>query len=175
MRIKAGFLEGVRCVPTPVHGARPQPLTISLVVIHCISLPPNVYLNPYVDRLFTLSLDGNEHPYFKDICKLELSSHLFINRKGRITQYVSFLDRAYHAGRSVYNGIPECNDYGIGIELEGTVSEPFTEEQYCSLDACLAAIYEAYPATRGHIAGHSEVAPGRKSDPGPFFDWSRYR
>ncbi len=175
LNIVAGWLQGVRCVPTKICGARPHPLDISLVVIHNISLPPGIFNTPYIDDLFTLSLDPKAHPYFEDIAALELSTHVFINRQGRITQYVSFLDRAYHAGRSSYQGRKECNDYGIGIELEGTDHEPFEDKQYQSLKEVLAAIHEAYPCTRGRIAGHSEVAPGRKTDPGPYFDWSAVR
>ncbi len=175
MEIKAGFLQGVRCVPTKIFGKRPSPLDISLIVIHNITLPPALFNTPYVDELFTMTLNPNEHPYFKAIAHLELSTHLFINRQGRITQYVSFLDRAYHAGRSSYQGRVECNDFGIGIELEGTDYCPYTKEQYQSLDECIKAINKAYPDTVGHIAGHNEVAPLRKSDPGAFFDWQRYR
>lgn len=175
LNIVAGWLQGVRCVPTKIHGERPKPWDISLVVIHNISLPPGVFNTPYIDDLFTLSLDPKAHPYFENIAALELSTHVFIDRQGRITQYVSFLDRAYHAGRSSYQGRKECNDYGIGIELEGTDYEPFTKEQYRSLKEVIAAINRAYPETCGRIAGHSEVAPGRKTDPGPYFDWSAVR
>ncbi len=175
MEIKAGFLQGVRCVPTGVFGKRPQPLEISLIVIHSISLPPALFNTPYVDCLFTGNLNPDEHPYFRNIAGLELSSHLFINREGVITQYVSFLDRAYHAGRSSYLGRAECNDYSIGIELEGTDHCPFTIKQYDALEKCISAVNKAYPDTLGHIAGHNEVAPGRKTDPGLFFDWSRFR
>lgn len=159
-------------VPTKIYGQRPKPLDISLVVIHNISLPPGIFNTPYIDDLFTLSLDPKAHPYFENIAALELSTHVFINRQGLITQYVSFLDRAYHAGRSSYKGRKECNDYGIGIELEGTDDTPFAPAQYDSLNQVIEAVNKAYPDTRGQIAGHSDVAPGRKTDPGPCFDWS---
>lgn len=175
LSIKAGWLDGVRQVPVSRYGSRPSPLDISLVVLHGISLPPGHFGGPFVDEIFTGNLNPDAHPYFARVASLEVSTHVFIDRHGRITQYVSFLDRAWHAGRSVYQGRPECNDYGIGIELEGTDTMPYTTEQYMSLDRVLEAIYAEYPATRGHIAGHSEVAPGRKTDPGPYFDWSQVR
>lgn len=175
MEIISGWLQGVRCVPTKVCGKRPSPLEISLIVIHSITLPPGCFGGPHIDELFTLTLKGRDHPYFVPLEGVELSTHLFIARTGRITQYVSFLDRAYHAGRSSYQGKAECNNFGIGIELEGTDYSSFAKEQYAALDECIFAINKAYPATKGRIAGHNEVAPGRKSDPGACFDFKRYR
>ena len=174
LRLVAGWLNGpgVRQVPSVNFNARPRH-EISLVVIHCISLPPYQFGGPYVDQLFTKTLDGNAHPYFKDIAPLELSSHLFINRQGLLTQYVSFLDRAWHAGRSSYQGQPECNDFGIGIELEGTDDQGYTDAQYDALNAILPLLYAAYPEIGDRVASHSEVAPTRKSDPGPYFDYTR--
>ena len=175
MRILNGWLCGVRQVPVKHFNARPVPLDISLVVIHSISLPPQHFGGYYVDALFTGNLDPALHPYFKNIYALELSSHLFIDREGRITQYVSFLDRAWHAGRSVYKGRKECNDYSIGIELEGSDYCAYTIAQYESLNKVLHSLYKAYPRTRGALAGHNEVAPSRKTDPGAYFAWKLFR
>ncbi len=175
MRILSGWLEGVRQLPVSYFGKRPSPLDISLIVIHSISLPPQHFGDHNVDALFSGHLNENAHPFFKGIAHLELSSHLFINRQGIITQYVSFLDRAYHAGRSAYKGRKECNDFSIGIELEGSDYCAYTIEQYQSLDEVIKSINAAYPKTKGAIAGHNEVAPTRKTDPGVYFNWQRYR
>ena len=175
MRISAGWLQGVRQVPTPFFNQRPKPLDISLIVIHCISLPPFKFGGPFVDELFTGTLHGSDHPYFKDLEHVELSTHLFINREGRITQYVSFLDRAYHAGRSSYKGRIECNDYSIGIELEGYDTCPYTDFQYKALQDVIATLKATYKGIGNNIAGHCEVAPTRKTDPGPAFDFSKIR
>lgn len=174
MQIISGWLSGanVRQVPTPNYNARPNG-EISLIVIHCIALPPHKYGGPYVDQLFTNCLDPKVDPYFEGIYQLELSTHLFINRKGQITQYVSFLDRAWHAGRSSYQGQIECNDYGIGIELEGSDDDSYTDEQYQVLDEVVKLLRATYPDIKDRVASHSEVAPGRKSDPGPYFDYQR--
>lgn len=162
-------------MPTPFFNRRPCPLDISLIVIHCIALPPKTFGTPYVDQLFCGTLNKNDHPYFVDIADLELSTHVFIDRCGRITQYVSFLDRAYHAGRSSYNGKKECNDYSVGIELEGYDDCPYTIEQYSALKEVIAALKENYSAIGSNIAGHNEIAPLRKTDPGPAFDFSQVR
>ena len=173
LEIKSGWLEGVRQVPVKRFGARPSGTEISLIVIHCIALPPKTFGTPYVDDIFTGTLDPNAHPYFKDVAPLEVSTHLFIKRTGLITQYVSFLDRAWHAGRSSYNGHKECNDYSIGIELEGSDDCAYTNEQYKSLKEVISLLKKAYPMIGNNIAGHNEVAPGRKTDPGQYFDWSQ--
>ena len=174
MRIIAGWLEGrgVRQVPTRNFNRRPAG-EISLIVMHGISLPPRKFGGPYVDQLFTSSLKAEDDPYFEGIYQLELSTHLFINRQGVITQYVSFLDRAWHAGRSSYRDQPECNDYGIGIELEGTDDIPYTDEQYQALDKVVTLLRATYPDIGDRVASHSEIAPGRKTDPGPVFDYTR--
>lgn len=172
LQIKAGWLQGIRQVPTCRYGSRPQPLEISLIVIHGISLPSGSFGGPYIDALFTHTLDPKAHPYFAGIADLEVSTHLLIRRDGSITQYVSFLDRAWHAGRSAYKGQAECNDYSVGIELEGTDTEAYTKAQYQSLKAVIAALRAEYPDIGSRIAGHCEVAPLRKTDPGPAFDWS---
>lgn len=174
LEIVAGWLSGpgVRQVPTPNFNQRPGH-EISLIVIHCIALPPHHYGGPYIDHLFTNSLDPKVDPYFEGIYKQELSTHLFINRQGKITQYVSFLDRAWHAGRSSYSGHVECNDYGIGIELEGADDDTYTDEQYERLNEVIKLLQRTYPEIQDHIASHSEVAPTRKTDPGQFFDYAR--
>lgn len=176
LKIKAGWLEGnsmvLRQVPTVNFNTRPQH-EISLIVIHCIALPPHTYGGYFVDHLFTKSLDPKIHPYFEGIYQHELSTHLFINRQGKITQYVSFLDRAWHAGRSSYFGHLECNDYGIGIELEGADDDVYTVEQYAVLQAVIKLLQQTYPDIQDHIASHSEIAPARKTDPGKYFDYSK--
>ncbi len=177
--IKSGWLysdtQCVRQVPVSRFGKRPVGTEISLIVIHCISLPPKQFGGRYVDDIFIGCLDPDAHPYFKDVAGLEVSTHLFIDRKGQITQYVSFLDRAWHAGRSSYNGHKECNDYSIGIELEGCDDCEYTREQYKNLKEIVSLLKKTYPGIGNNIAGHNEVAPGRKTDPGPFFDWSSIR
>ena len=173
--IKAGWLEGVRQVPSKSRGPRRTPLEISLIVIHNISLPPNHFGGRYVDQLFTSVLAPQEHPFFAQIYRLELSAHFFIARTGEITQYVSCLDKAWHAGRSCYRDRKECNEYSVGIELEGCDYCAYTMEQYHALDEVIAALNRHYPETAGRIAGHNEVAPLRKTDPGPYFAWTRYR
>ncbi len=176
MQVLGGWLSGVRQVPLPPDRFNQRPAgEISLVVIHSISLPPNHFGGTFVDDLFTGCLDPDAHPYFRPIAGQELSTHLFINRQGRVTQYVSFLDRAWHAGRSSFRGQKECNDYSIGIELEGGDYCAYTLEQYAALKEVLRALIKAYPAIGDRIAGHNEVAPGRKTDPGPHFNWDALR
>lgn len=188
-----GKLSTARWVASANYNSRPcqdddtldtplsPPSIISAIVIHNISLPPDKFGQTnsdgihYVEALFTNSLDWDAHPYFKSIEGMQVSAHLFIERGGRITQFVNFNDRAWHAGRSSYLGQPECNDYSIGIELEGSDFQPFTDEQYEALAQAIVAIYQAYPKTRRHLTGHSDIAPGRKTDPGEFFDWARLR
>lgn len=173
-KIVAGWLNGtgVRQVPTKNFNQRPL-REISLVVIHCIALPPGQFGGPYIDQLFTMTLHPEDHPYFVAIAGQELSTHLMINREGRVTQYVSFLDRAWHAGRSSYQGQQECNDFGIGIELEGCDDQEYTDAQYESLNRVMALLRQAYPSIGDRVASHSEVAPERKTDPGHFFDYHR--
>lgn len=175
MQVVDGWLDCARRVPTRRYGRRPPDTRISLIVIHCIALPPLHFGGHFVDDLFLGRLDPEAHPYFKDIYQLEVSTHLFINRQGQITQYVSFLDRAWHAGRSSYNGRKECNDYSVGIELEGCDYCAYTTEQYESLKLAVDALRKAYPEIGDNIAGHNEVAPTRKTDPGPHFNWRLFR
>jgi AmpD protein len=148
---------------------------VDLLVVHSISLPPGQYGGAYIDAFFLGQLDINAHPYFSEIATLQVSAHLLIDRNGRVTQYVPLHLRAWHAGQSEYGGRCNCNDFSIGIELEGLDTDTFTDAQYQSLAEVTAAIMAAYPAIdRGQITGHSDIAPGRKLDPGPGFDWSRY-
>ena len=176
MRIRQGWLEGVRHFPSPNHNERPEGSDISLLVIHNISLPPGEFGGPWIDDLFQNRLDPGAHPYFEEIHGLKVSAHCLIRRSGEIIQYVSFDKRAWHAGESSYCGIANCNDFSIGIELEGTDEEPFPIAQYASLASLTAAIRKRYPAITGdRIVGHCDIAPGRKTDPGNAFDWRRYR
>ena len=168
-------LAGARWVPSPNCDARPDPADVSLLVVHAISLPPGQFGGPWVDRLFTNALDPKAHPYFEKIRELKVSSHLCIFRTGAVRQYVSFDRRAWHAGESVFGGRARCNDFSIGIELEGADDAPFEAAQYRCLATVAAALLRAYPAiTPARIVGHSDIAPGRKTDPGPRFDWLRF-
>lgn len=174
VEINSGLMSGVRQLASPNFDARPQGTPIDLIVIHGISLPPGEYGGPWIDKLFTNSLPREVHPYFAEIANLRVSSHLVIARDGAVTQYVSFNDRAWHAGRSSFDGRIECNDYSVGVELEGGDDVPYEPAQYDRLAEVIAALRAAYPLmTPERITGHSDVAPGRKTDPGPAFDWPR--
>lgn len=172
---KTGLLSEATFHPSPHCNDRPVPERISLLVIHNISLPAGQFGNDYVRQLFMNEIDCDAHPDFDELRGKELSAHLFINRQGELHQFVPFHLRAYHAGRSSFGDELECNDYSIGIELEGTDHLPFTDNQYQSLAKVTQAIMAAYPhITRDRITGHEHIAPGRKTDPGPAFDWERY-
>lgn len=172
---KKQWLRNVRRVKSPNCDGRPEGAEISLVVVHGISLPPRQYGRGHVDQLFTNTLDPAEHPYFREIEKLRVSSHLLIDRHGGLTQYVPFNLRAWHAGESSFDGCPACNDYSIGIELEGCDDEPYEEAQYLKLAGVVNALRVAWPGiTARRIAGHSDIAPSRKTDPGPSFDWEYF-
>ncbi|MGZ4953674.1 MAG: 1,6-anhydro-N-acetylmuramyl-L-alanine amidase AmpD [Methylobacter sp.] len=174
MKIDQHWLTGITRTLSPNFDERPDPTDISLVVIHCISLPPGEFNNHYIDRLFCNQLDPAEHPYFKDIHQLTVSAHLLIKRDGSCVQYVPFDKRAWHAGKSTYKGKDRCNDFSIGIELEGTESVDYTDRQYIQLATAIRSLFEAYPKLSSqHITGHSDIAPGRKNDPGASFDWQR--
>ncbi|MFK8329661.1 1,6-anhydro-N-acetylmuramyl-L-alanine amidase AmpD [Pseudomonas sp. BJa5] len=171
-----GWFAGITHCPSPNFNARPEGEVISLLVIHNISLPPAQFGTGKVQQFFQNRLDPNEHPYFEGIKHLTVSAHLFIERDGQVTQFVSCLDRAWHAGVSRFAGREGCNDFSIGIELEGTDELPFTDAQYQALQALTRQIQTAWPAIGvERIQGHSDIAPGRKTDPGPAFDWPRYR
>jgi N-acetyl-anhydromuramoyl-L-alanine amidase len=171
-----GLLTGVRQVLSPHFDARPGQAAPALIVVHGISLPPEEFGGPAIDQLFTGTLDWDAHPYFKQIEGLRASAHLVIRRDGAISQYVPFGARAWHAGASSYLGKSQCNDFSIGIELEGADTTPYTAAQYASLTEAIVALLAAYPSLAPeHIAGHSDIAPGRKTDPGPAFEWGRLR
>ncbi len=169
----ADCLSNVRFIPSPNFDERPAGCVISLLVIHSISLPPDEFGGDGVIELFTNSLDHASHPYYQAIRGLRVSAHFFIRRNGEIIQFVPCEKRAWHAGESCWQGRGRCNDYSIGIELEGTDTVPFMDAQYAALVALTRALQKAYPIS--DIAGHSDIAPGRKTDPGPCFDWTRYR
>lgn len=164
-----GWYQQARALVSPNANQRPADAQIDLVVIHSISLPPGEFGNGNVQRLFTNQLDWDAHPYFQGIRGLEVSAHFFISRTGALWQFVSCDDRAWHAGQSTYRGRSQCNDDSIGIELEGLEGAAFEAPQYETLASLCAALLQAYPVA--HIAGHEHVAPGRKLDPGPGFDW----
>jgi AmpD protein len=169
-----GHLPGARRLDSPNSDARPSGCLPELIVIHGISLPPGRYGGPWIDRLFTNTLPADADPYFATIQDLRVSSHVLISRDGAVTQYVPFSMRAWHAGNSNWCGREACNDFSIGIELEGTDGDPYDERQYPVLAALIAALQRAYPSLApGAVAGHSDIAPGRKTDPGPAFDWDR--
>ncbi|MEE9425356.1 MAG: 1,6-anhydro-N-acetylmuramyl-L-alanine amidase AmpD [Methylococcales bacterium] len=169
------WLSNVRHLQSPNCDVRANENDISLIVIHCISLPPRQFGTVYIDQLFTNCLDPDEHSYFKAIHKLKVSSHILINRNGEITQYVPFNLRAWHAGQSSYYGRACCNDFSIGIELEGTETELYTDQQYNQLVDVVIILLKNYTnLSADHITGHSDIAPGRKEDPGSGFDWSRF-
>lgn len=175
MLIKAGWLAGATHCPSPNCNARPDPADINLLVIHNISLPPGEYGTGCVREFFCNALDCDAHPYFDEIRDLEVSAHLLVERDGSVTQFVSLDERAWHAGASEFCGRNNCNDFSIGIELEGCDTEAYTDAQYKSLAAITGEIMRSYPGiTRERIAGHADIAPGRKTDPGTAFDWDRY-
>lgn len=170
-----GWCQGVRHCPSPNFNQRPEG-EISLLVIHNISLPPGCFGTGKVQQFFQNCLPADEHPFFEEIAGLQVSAHFLIERDGAVTQFVSCLDRAWHAGVSRFAGREACNDFSLGIELEGTDHEPYSEAQYDSLIRLCRVLRQAYPAiTAERICGHSDIAPGRKTDPGPAFDWSRLR
>lgn len=164
-----GWYRFARRVDSPNFGPRPALASIDLIVLHSISLPPGRYGGGEVLRLFTNTLDWDAHPYFQGIRGLQVSAHFFVGRNGELWQFVSGDDRAWHAGRSSYRGRAECNDDSLGIELEGLEGETFEPLQYETLAHLCAALAQRYPVR--HIAGHEHIAPGRKQDPGPGFDW----
>jgi N-acetyl-anhydromuramoyl-L-alanine amidase len=168
-----GWWQDARHCPSPNFGARPEGAPISLIVVHSISLPPGIFGGPEVEQLFTNRLDWTAHPYFETIRGMEVSSHFLIRRDGELVQFVSTLDRAWHAGASAWCGRANCNDYSIGIELEGLEGGLFETAQYLRLAALCNGLQQQLPIE--HIAGHEHIAPGRKQDPGPGFDWPRFQ
>lgn len=168
-----GWLANTRRVFSPNQGPRPIDAAISLVVIHNISLPPDDFSGDAIERFFVNRLDPAAHPYFATIAELQVSTHFYIRRSGRVVQFVACDRRAWHAGQSCWVGVENCNDYSVGIELQGNDFEPYTEAQYESLWAVVDALRIRYPIDA--LAGHCHIAPGRKTDPGPSFDWAAVR
>ena len=169
-----GILEPALQQLSPNRDARPGGTDPSLVVLHGISLPPGRFGGPEIAALFANTLDFDAHPYFQELRGLEVSAHLLIRRDGAVIQFVPFTERAWHAGESCFRGVTRCNDFSIGIELEGEDETPYDDRQYPVLAAVLRAIFAAYPAISAReLAGHCDIAPGRKIDPGPAFDWLR--
>lgn len=167
---QAGWHARARHVPSPNFGPRPAGTVIDLAIVHSISLPPGVYGGDEVERLFTNTLDWDAHPYFDLIRGAEVSSHFFIRRDGELVQFVSVEDRAWHAGKSSWQGRDNCNDHSVGIELEGLEHHPFEQAQYEALARLLIELRGTWPIR--HAVGHEHVAPGRKEDPGRAFDWA---
>lgn len=179
MNIENHWLQQARKQPSPNFDARPTGIEVDCIVIHNISLPPNEFGGRHIDELFTNCLDPAVHPYFADICHLEVSAHVLIDRYGSVTQYVGFDQRAWHAGQSEYQGRQRFNDFSIGIELEGADEVPYEAVQYLVLARLIVALGRAYPALLldgvvddSKLVGHSTISPGRKTDPGPSFDWA---
>jgi AmpD protein len=173
--LKTGWASDVQILASPNHNSRPEGVAVDLLVVHCISLPPGQYCGVYIEKLFSNQLPVEEHPYFKTIANNPVSAHFLIDREGAITQFVSVYERAWHAGESSFAGRAQCNNYSIGVELEGCVTDRFTFEQYKALQALTSALKGCFPAINcGRIVGHSDIAPGRKDDPGPFFDWQEF-
>ncbi len=166
-----GWLDDVRRVHSPNFDPRPAGSSIELIVIHNISLPPGRYGDGHIARLFTNTLDEDADPFFAQIADARVSAHVLIERDGAATQFVSFADRAWHAGASMFQGRTSCNDFSAGIELEGTDFEPFTDAQYGTLNSVIDALLAAYPIKA--LRGHCDIARDRKTDPGPFFDRRR--
>lgn len=175
MKLMGGWIDEATRVPSPHFDERPEGEVPSLLVVHNISLPPGEFGGPHIDQLFTGTLDPNAHPYFAEIHHLRVSAHCLIRRDGEVVQYVPFDKRAWHAGVSVFAGRERCNDFSVGIELEGTDTVDFTDEQYHQLARVTDLLMKSYPITTERIQGHSDIAPGRKTDPGPRFDWNYYR
>lgn len=175
LMLENGWLPAARQLLSPHQNERPHG-EVSLLVVHGISLPPGEFGGPWIDDLFLGRLDPQAHPYFAEIASLQVSAHCLIRRDGEVVQYVSFDARAWHAGVSSFDGRTACNDFAIGIELEGTDTSGYTKEQYLSLAAVTRTLLDHYPQlTPERIVGHRDIAPGRKTDPGDGFDWPLYR
>jgi AmpD protein len=171
-----GLMEGVRQVLSPHCDARPAGVVPDLIVMHGISLPPGQFGGPWIDKLFTGNLPREVHPYFAEIHGMRVSAHLLVRRDGELVQFVPFTQRAWHAGASQYQGRNACNDFSIGIEMEGSDDVPYEAPQYPAAAAAIRALLKAYPTLdAARLVGHSDIAPGRKTDPGPSFDWAALR
>lgn len=172
---KSGLVDPARFIASPNCDERPVGTVVDAVIIHCISLPPGRYGGGHIEQLFCNSLDPADHEYFESVCKLTVSAHFLIDREGALTQFVPTHLRAWHAGESRLRGRERVNDFSVGIELEGTEDSSFTSPQYDALIQLTRALMVAYPEIRkDNLVGHSDVAPGRKTDPGACFDWDRY-
>ena len=167
----AGYAAPARQIRSPNHDARPGGAAVTLVVVHGISLPPGEFGGEGIVRLFTNRLDAAGHPYYASLASVRVSAHFLIRRHGELLQFVSCNDRAWHAGVSAWKGRAHCNDFSIGVELEGTDDRPYAAAQYTMLARLVRALRRAYPIA--DVVGHSDVAPARKTDPGPAFDWAR--
>ncbi len=173
---RSGLLDVARQLPSPNCDARPAGTQIDLLIVHNISLPPGCFGGDAIDCFFTNTLDVNADPFYEEICDMRVSAHLLVRRDGAIVQYVPFTQRAWHAGVSCFEGRESCNDYSIGIELEGTDEQAYKDIQYRVLQQLIKVLCQNYPGIRqDRIVGHSDVATGRKTDPGPAFDWSKIR
>lgn len=172
----SGWLSPARLCPSPNHDLRPDGVEVSLLVVHGISLPPAQFGGPYIDQLFCNQLDPTEHSYFAEIAHMRVSAHALIRRDGELVQYVPLHKRAWHAGNSIYAGCDSCNEFSVGIELEGTDDCPYLDAQYTTLAAVYRAIVPYFSALNlDRIVGHSDISPGRKTDPGPSFDWQKLK
>ena len=171
-----GLIAAAKQVPSPNCDQWPTECQPELIILHGISLPPGQFGGSAIDELFTNRLDPSVHPYFAQICNIQVSSHLLVRRDGTLVQYVPLNMRAWHAGESFWNGRERCNDFSIGIELEGTDEMPYEDVQYATLAELILAICQSLPSlASGEVIGHCHVSPGRKTDPGPHFDWARFR
>ncbi|WP_020408228.1 1,6-anhydro-N-acetylmuramyl-L-alanine amidase AmpD [Hahella ganghwensis] len=167
-----GWFRSVRRVESPNYNRRPEGRGIDMIVVHNISLPPGQFGGPHIEQFFQNNLDRNAHPYFRDIAGMEVSAHFLIRRNGELVQFVSVNDRAWHAGKSCWEGEENCNDFSIGIELEGTDDTAYEEAQYQQLAGLIRCLKQHFPAiSESRIVGHSDIAPGRKTDPGNCFEW----
>jgi AmpD protein len=174
--VASGWLDGTRRLESPNCDERPPGIQPELIVVHGISLPPGEFGGPWIDALFTNSLPPEQHPYFAQVADLRVSAHALVRRDGEVVQYVPFGRRAWHAGQSRWMGRERCNDFSVGIELEGTDARAYEPAQYAALARLIAALCRAYPTlSPARVVGHSDVAPGRKSDPGIAFDWPLLR
>ena len=174
--LEGGWVQQAKRLPSPNYSARPAGVVPELLVIHNISLPPGCYGGDAIERFFTNCLDCDEHPFYEEIRGVEVSAHLLVRRDGELVQFVDVDARAWHAGRSQFGGRENCNDFSIGIELEGADEDPYTDAQYRVLAGVTMALQRRYPGLgMDRLVGHCDIAPGRKTDPGPAVDWQRYR
>lgn len=173
--LKSGLVSTVKYVASPNCDARPDGVSIDVLVVHSISLPPGRFGGPFIEHLFCNCLDPTQHEYFSQVCNLRVSAHFLIRRGGELVQFVPTHMRAWHAGESCFNNRRQVNDFSIGIELEGADDQPFSDAQYDTLSELTRALMSAYPGIRtSTLVAHSDIAPGRKTDPGECFDWDRY-